>query len=240
MLLLSLIPKKAGVVEIKNFRPISLVGGVYKIISKVLADKLKSVLGKIFQVHKMHLSEADKFCCIRSGEPGLLYKLDLEKAYDYVNLVFLLYLLNRFGFGERRRDWIEHCITMVRFSILINGSQYGFFNSSHGLRQGDLLSPLLFVVVMEVLSRMLFVTVDNGLLSGFSVGSRNHEEMIVSHLLFANGTLIFCEAHCQQLRNLRCPLCFEVVSRLKINFPSTVECLRDFRLSCSWVLGLRA
>jgi hypothetical protein len=81
---------------------------------------------------------------------------------------------------------------MVWFSILVNGSPFGFFSSSHGLRQGDLLSPLLFVIVMEALSGMMYAIVDNGLLLRFSVGSRNHEEMILSHLLFADSTLIFC------------------------------------------------
>jgi hypothetical protein len=107
---------------------------------------------------------------------------------------------------------------MVQFSILINGSPSGFFSSSRGLRQGDPLSPLLFVVVMEALSRMMTATVDRGLLFGFSVGSRNNEELLVSHLLFADDTLIFCEANSEQLRHLRCIfLCFEAVSGLKIN-----------------------
>jgi hypothetical protein len=94
----------------------------------------------------------------------------------------------------------------------------GFFCSSRGLRQGDPLSPLLFVVVMEALSRMLSSSVERGLLSGFSVGSRNNEAMIVSHLLFADDTLIFCEPNVEHFRDLRCLfLCFEAVSGLKIN-----------------------
>jgi hypothetical protein len=79
----------------------------------------------------------------------------------------------------------------MRFSILVNGTPYGFFNSTHGLRQGDPLSPLLFVVVMEALSRMLIAAMDQGNLIGFSMGPRDFDALVVNHLLFANGTLIF-------------------------------------------------
>jgi hypothetical protein len=86
------------------------------------------------------------------------------------------------------------------------------------VQQGDPLSTLLFVVVMEAFSRMMTVTVERGLMSGFFVDSKNQEAMVVSHLLFANDTLIFCEPNVEQLRNLRClVLCFKVVSGLKIN-----------------------
>jgi hypothetical protein len=106
---------------------------------------------------------------------------------------------------------------MVLFSIFINGYSSGFFSSLRGLSKGD-PSPLFFVVSMEALSKMMSATVDSGHLSRFSTGSRNHEEMIVSHLLFVDDILIFCEHSCEQLSNLRCLfLCFEVVLGLKIN-----------------------
>jgi len=155
---------------------------------------------------------------IRLGEFGLLCKLDLEKAYDHVNWDFLLYLLQRCGFGEKWRDWIEFCISRVRFSILVNGTPSDFFTSSCGLRQGDPLSSLLFVVVMEALSRMLNVTMKQELLTCFSVGSRDNEELVVNHLLFVDDTLIFCCVHAKYVRNLQCIfLCFEAASGLRIN-----------------------
>jgi hypothetical protein len=86
-----------------------------------------------------------------------------------VNWDFLLYFLRRCGFGGIWCSWIEHCISSVRFSILVNGSPNGFFSSSRGLRQGDPLSQLLFVFVMEALSRMILVAVHGGLLEGFMV-----------------------------------------------------------------------
>jgi hypothetical protein len=107
---------------------------------------------------------------------------------------------------------------MVRFSILVNGIPSGFFNSSRGLRQGDPLSPLLFVVVMEALSWMLIAALDQGNLTGFSVGSREIEALVVNHLLFADDTLIFYGAQEEQIRHLRCIfLCFEAASGLRIN-----------------------
>jgi hypothetical protein len=66
---------------------------------------------------------------------------------------------------------LENIFHSVRFSVLVNGTPSSFFSSSHGLRQGDPLSPLLFVIVMETLSKLFSVTVQRGFLSGFSVGS---------------------------------------------------------------------
>jgi hypothetical protein len=132
---------------------------------------------------------------IRLGNPGLLCKLDLEKAYDHVNCDFLLYLWHHCGFGEKWRAWMRFCISTVRFSsILVNGTPSGFFNRSRGLQQGNHLSPLVFVVIMEALSRMLIAALDQGNFTGFSMRSRESEALVVNHLLFADDTLIFCVA----------------------------------------------
>lgn len=150
---------------------------------------------------------------LRLGVPGMLCKLDIQKAYDHVNWKFLLYMLRRCGFGEKWCKWIQFCISTVSFSVMVNGTPEGYFRSSRGLRQGDPLSPLLFVIVMEAFSRMLEKAVEEGLIRGFTVG---HAQ--ISHLLFADDTLILCDANDEQLRNLRrLLLCFEAVSGLRIN-----------------------
>jgi hypothetical protein len=112
----SLIPKKTGAMDVRDFRPISLVVGIYKIISKVFANRFKSVLGKIISntqnafiggrqiLVSVLIANECVDSHIRSGDPGLLCKLDLEKEYDHVNCDFLLYLLQICGLGEKWRD----------------------------------------------------------------------------------------------------------------------------------------
>jgi hypothetical protein len=182
------------------------VGGVYKIISKVLANRMRRVMDSIISKPQNTFVKGRQILdsvlivneCLdsklKSKDPGVLCKLDMEKAYDHVDRSFLLYLLRRCGFGEKWCSWIKHCISFVHFSVLINGVPSGFFGSSRGVWQGDPLSPFLFVLVMEAFSRMLGAFTSRGLILGFSVGSYEPDRVIVSHLLFAGDTLIFCGA----------------------------------------------
>ena len=92
---------------------------------------------------------------MKSKIPGVICKLDIEKAYDHMNWEALLALLKRMGFGMRWCRWICTCISTVQFSVLFNGSPADFFGSSRGLRQGDPLSLMLFLVMMEVFRKMM-------------------------------------------------------------------------------------
>ncbi|RVW93099.1 Trafficking protein particle complex II-specific subunit 130-like [Vitis vinifera] len=171
---LVLIPKKGGAEDLGEFRPISLLGGLYKLMAKVLANRLKKVLGKVVSMDQnafvrgrqildasLIANEVIDFWYKRK-EKRLICKLDIEKAYDSINWNFLMKVLQKMGFGTRWMEWIWWCISIAKFSILVNGIPAGFFSSSKGLHQGDPLSPYLFVLSMEVLSALTRRAVGGG------------------------------------------------------------------------------
>jgi hypothetical protein len=227
---IALIPKRQNASNIRDFRPISLIGSIYKLLAKVLANRLKGVLDKLISESQNAFVGGRKILdsvlianeCLdsrlKSRNPGVICKLDIEKAYDHVNWSCLLHLMERMGFGRRWRLWIEACISSVQFSVLVNGSPEGFFSCSRGLRQGDPLSPLLFLLVMEVLSRMLRKVEEEGLIQGFRAGSNAVDGLCISHLLYADDTILFCDADPDQLLYVRMVLtCFEAVTGLRVN-----------------------
>jgi len=112
--------------------------------------------------------------------------LDMEKAFDKMEWNFLLVILQKLGFHEKWIHWIRLRITTSSFSILLNGSPFGLFSPSRGLRQGDPLSPFLFIIGTEVISRLFYCS-----LHGFKI-ARSCAPL--SHLLFANDLVIFTTA----------------------------------------------
>ena len=122
------------------------------------------------------------------------------------------------SFGVRWCRWIRTCISAVQFSVLFNGSPADFFGSLRGLRQGNLLSPLLFLVMMEVFSKMIKRVEGAGLLRGFKADGRRGGGICVSHLLFVDDTILFCDANEEQILHVRMLLlCFQAVTGLKVN-----------------------
>ena len=122
------------------------------------------------------------------------------------------------GFENKWVNWIEWCISTATFSVLVNGSPAGFFGSSRGLRQGDPLSPYLFVLGMEALSLMIDKAAEGGFISGYVFKGRDNTEKQITHLLFADDTLVFCKDTEDQMTHLCWILAwFEALSGLKIN-----------------------
>ncbi|CAM8886477.1 unnamed protein product [Rhodiola kirilowii] len=119
-----------------------------------------------------------------------MIKLDISKAYDSVKWDFLKQAMEVFGFSVRYIEWIMACVSSIKYSVLVNGSLEGYFGSRRGLRQGDPISPYLFSLVMEVLSRLL----DNLKRSGnFSFHPKCGRTQL-NHLMFADDVIIFSKA----------------------------------------------
>ena len=227
---LVLIPKKQTIEDFKDLRPISLVGGLYKILAKVLANRIKRVLDKVISKSQNAFVKGRQILdavlianelvdsTMRRKEQGMVCKLDIEKAYDSISWEFLYQVMNRMGFGTRWLSWIKWCISTASFSVLFNGSPAGFFPSSKGLRQGDPLSPYLFVIGMEALSCLINRAVEGNYFAGSRIVVGRGEDLVISHLLYADDTLIFCQANKEQIKYLNWILMwFEALSGLKIN-----------------------
>ncbi|KAL0292188.1 UNVERIFIED_CONTAM: Retrovirus-related Pol polyprotein from type-2 retrotransposable element R2DM [Sesamum radiatum] len=142
-------------------------------------------------------------------------KVDIQKAYDSVHWDFVLESLRIFNFPSRFISWIEQCLTTPTFSISLNGSVHGFFKGARGLRQGDPMSPYLFVLVMEIWHVLLTIRTRNE-------GSFQHHwkcnELGIVNLSFADDILIFCAGNLESVRMIKHTLAeFAEMSGLHVN-----------------------
>lgn len=197
---LCLIPKVRDADKVSDYRPIILCTVSYKIISKILVLRLKKILGNIISdtqaafvpgrkisdnvmvAHElMHALKSKKDC----AEQYIAIKTDINKAYDRVEWNFLEEVMRKMGFSDIWIRWIMVCVRSVTFSIIINDSDYGSIQPSREIRQGDPLSPYLFLLCAETLSQMLYQAEMRKEFQGMSITKHCPS---VSHLLFADDS----------------------------------------------------
>uniref|UniRef100_A0A803QCJ3 Reverse transcriptase domain-containing protein n=1 Tax=Cannabis sativa TaxID=3483 RepID=A0A803QCJ3_CANSA len=201
--LIVLIPKKSNASTLKDFRPISLCSTLYKIVAKILSNRLKLVLGSLISPSQSaFLSERIMFDNIyiaqevvhainhrKQGKLGWVgLKLDMEKAFDRVEWDFLLAILRKFNFPAKFINLIHQCISSVTIRFNINGQISDPILPSRGIRQGDPLSPYLFLLCSEGLTPALRLQEQRGSFRGISIA---RTAPAIFHLLFADDTLLF-------------------------------------------------
>jgi hypothetical protein len=118
-------------------------------------------------------------------------KMDMEKAFDRMEWCFLLAIMEKLGFSHTWLSWIKLCISTPSLSILLNGSPFGCISPSRGLRQGDPLSHFLFILGVEVFSRLMFKEEREGSIQGLKIA---RSCPAIHHLPFADDLLIFGKA----------------------------------------------
>eukprot|EP00253_Pinus_taeda_P022219 PITA_22219 len=208
---IALIPKKDDPAPFEDFRPISLCNCIYKIIAKVIAIRLVPILSRNIsmeqfgfldgrQIHEaIGVAQEVIHSFKQKKKKGVILKIDLSKAYDRINWLYLRLLLTHLGFNYTFISWIMGCISNVSFAVLINGAASSFFKSQRGLRQGCPLSPLLFLLVAEGLSRLIHKARRLNKIKGIEVAIN----LYISHLLFVDDILIFSNGSHNELKELK-------------------------------------
>lgn len=210
-----LISKSHNPTNLSNFSPISLCSVLYKLMAKVLANRLQLIIGKcidptqctfipnrlitnnVFVTYELLHGFRNR----RVGKRGdMALKLDMSKTYDRVEWPFLEAMLLKLGFASTLVQLIMQCITTTSYSVVVNGHRGNSFKPSRGFRQGDSLSPFLFVICSEGLSSLMRLAVQNGVIRGSKVTTNGP---CISHLLFVDDNILFGSPNASGVESLK-------------------------------------
>ncbi|CAM8988566.1 unnamed protein product [Rhodiola kirilowii] len=235
--LIVLVPKVKGACKVGEFRPISLCNIIMKIITKVLANRLQCCLeeivsqsqsafvkGRLISDNILVAHEVTNFIKHRklTQEAFVSLKIDMSKAYDRIEWTFLEKMLLKLGFSDTWTSRVMKCITSVSYKVKVNGELSGSITPGRGLRQGDPISPYLFILCQEWLSLKLDAEQRKATLMGVRL-SRGIAP--VNHLFFADDCLLFLKADMHILTNLKRVLdIYSRVSGQQINLQKSELC----------------
>uniref|UniRef100_A0A803P7K6 Reverse transcriptase domain-containing protein n=1 Tax=Cannabis sativa TaxID=3483 RepID=A0A803P7K6_CANSA len=206
-----LIPKVLNAEKVKLFRPISLCNFALKIITRIMAQRMRMIMDKVispFQsafipgrwIADATLLGQEVVNTVRKNKSkgGLMaIKMDMHKAYDRIEWPFLKTILRAHGFSSEVIKRIMLCVSSTSYAILLNGKPLKRCKPSRGLRQGDPISPFLFLLCHDVLSRLLLRAENRGDIKGISIA---RGATPISHLMFVDDTMIFARTSKQAAR----------------------------------------
>nr|KAJ0221007.1 hypothetical protein LSAT_V11C200075540 [Lactuca sativa] len=224
---ITLVPKIQDPNTIDDFCPICLIGCLYKTIAKVLAERLKKVVHLVVSPNQTTLIK-DRYILDgtlilnetiswlkKCKKKAFAFKVDFEKASDSLSWGYLDSILEQMNFGTKWRSWIHGCLSSARISVLINGAATSEFSMERGIRQGNPLSPFLFIIATEGLHIAMEEGKEIGIFEGIKLP--NHGPSL-SHLQYADDVIFLGSWSIENAKNLICILrCFELASGLKIN-----------------------
>ncbi|GJR68473.1 RNA-directed DNA polymerase, eukaryota [Tanacetum coccineum] len=222
----TLIPKILNPKLVSDFRPISLIGSIYKVITKIVASRLSNVISDLisnvqtaFLPNRQILdgpfivNEIISRCKIKNKK-AMIFKVDFAKAYDSIRWDYLDDVLIAFGFGRKWCSWIQASLRSGKASILVNGSPSSEFHLHRGLKQGDPLAPFLFILIMESFHLSFSRAVEAGIFNGFRIDN----SLMISHLFYADDAIFIGEWSNGNLKGILNILsCFSMLSGMSIN-----------------------
>ncbi|XP_038972754.1 uncharacterized protein LOC120104917 [Phoenix dactylifera] len=252
---ITLIPKRRDASEPGHFRPISLCTTMYKATAKILATRMRGILLRLISPEQgafiggrsisdnIMIAQEFMFDLERAPMRRCLMgvKLDMERAYDRMRWEFVHQSLQGFGFPEEWIRWIMGCVRFPSFAILVNGTPSRYFVPVGGLRQGCPLSPLLFIICADALSRVLRQSMITQELGAYRPAV---EGPSISHLLFADDCLLLARATRRDARALgRILRDYCAMSGQRVNFSKSAVCFSPstrqvVRHSISEILGV--
>jgi hypothetical protein len=224
-----LLPKNQVAATISDYRPISLINSVAKIITKILANRLAPKMNELVSgaqnafikkrcIHDNFIYSQRVIQLLhRKKKSALFIKLDISKAFDSISWQFLLEVMQALGFSTKWRDWIATLLGTASSKVLVNGIPTEGIRHARGLRQGDPLSPLLFILAIDPLQRIIEVAAQKGILKPILPKAAR-----LRCSLYADDAAIFSDPSPRELeRLLKILTFFGNCSGLKINMSKT-------------------
>ncbi|KAK4394652.1 putative mitochondrial protein [Sesamum angolense] len=225
--IIALVPKSGHSPSVADYRSISRCNVIYIVITKIIANRLSPALEHLIDSSQAAFVEGRNITdniflaqeMVRQYSrkrilPHCTINVDLRKTFNSVSWTFLSRVLHGYGFPPLFISWIMECVSTTSFSVALNGSIHGLFLGKKGLRQGDPMSPALFLLCMEYFSRLIKRNTSN---SDFNFHPKC-EKLKITHLLFADDLMLFSRGDLPSIHILmECLKEFRDVSGLAVN-----------------------